>query len=59
MVNNGMLRLLGSSPSSRCVCREMPPGRAARELALAPRLLSEQAKAIPVVPPVVARSVPI
>lgn len=59
MVNNGMLRLLGSSPGIRCVCREMPHGRAARELALALRFLSEQAMVIPVVPPVVTRSMPI
>ena len=58
MVNNGMLQLLGSSPSIRCLCGEMPPIRATRELVVALREPSEKAKASPVVPSVVTRRVP-
>jgi hypothetical protein len=58
MVNNGMLQLLGISPRIRCVCSEMPPIRAARELTVALQEPSEKAKATPVVPPVVTQRVP-
>ena len=57
MVKNGMLQLLGSSSSPGWVCSEMPTVRLARERAVARPELSEKAKSVPVVPPVVTRRV--
>jgi hypothetical protein len=57
MVINGILQLLASSPAIRCVCREMPPVRAARDLTVVLGEPSERARAVLVVSPIVTRRV--
>jgi hypothetical protein len=59
MAKNGMLELLGSFSSPRWVCSEIPTIRFTRERAVARPELSEKAKSVPVVPPVVTRRVQI